>query len=261
MPSHALPSTAWHFPDPAQTDPQGEGLVAVGADLAPATIYAAYQAGIFPWFNQDDPICWWSPEPRCIIRPHTYTPSKTLIRSLKKNQYTLTLNQDFAAVMRACAGVRAYAEGTWINEGIISGYCGLHDAGLAHSVEVWAQSSSDDSRQLVGGLYGVQIGQAFFGESMFSLRTDVSKMAFYFLMQLCTASGFPFVDCQLPNSHLMSLGATTLPRAQFLHELKQVLARPAPDWQLLHNRHFECRELLTEALFSGLIQSTQGDLL
>ncbi len=250
----ALPPAAWQFPDPAQTDPHGEGLVAVGADLEPATIFAAYQAGIFPWFNPDDPICWWSPEPRCIIRPETYKPSKTLIRSLKKNQYTLTLDQDFAAVMRACAGARAYAEGTWINEGIIAGYCGLHAAGLAHSVEVWEQSNTDDIPTLVGGLYGVQIGRAFFGESMFSVRTDVSKMAFYFLMQLCTASGFPFVDCQLPNSHLMSLGATTLPRAQFLHELKQVLIQPAPNWQLLQNHPFQCSQLLTDALFSGLIQ-------
>ncbi len=257
---HDLPPAAWQFPNPAHTDPAGEGLVAVGADLEPATILAAYQAGIFPWFNPDDPICWWSPEPRCIIRPQTYKPSKTLIRSLKKNQYTLTLDQDFPAVMRACAGVRAYAEGTWINEGIIAGYCGLHNAGLAHSVEVW-EHSRDAEPILVGGLYGVQIGAAFFGESMFSLRSDVSKMAFYFLMQLCSASDFPFVDCQLPNTHLMSLGATTLPRAQFLHELKQVLARPAPDWQVLHHRQFQCSELLTQALFSGLIQSSSGKTL
>ena len=255
MVNNVLPPAAWHFPDPAQTDPHGEGLVAVGADLEPATILAAYQAGIFPWFNPDDPICWWSPEPRCIIRPDTYKPSKTLIRSLKKNQYTLTLDQDFAAVMRACAGARAYAEGTWINEGIIAGYCGLHEVGLAHSVEVWEQVSNDQLPILVGGLYGVQIGRAFFGESMFSLRTDVSKMAFYFLMQLCAASEFPFVDCQLPNTHLMSLGATTLPRAQFLHELSQVLRQPAPNWQLLQNHQFPCNQLLTDTLFSGLIQS------
>ena len=253
MQTARLPPSLWQFPDPIQADPQGEGLVAVGADLAPETILAAYRAGIFPWFNEDDPICWWSPEPRCIITPHTFKPSKTLIRALKKNQYTLTLDHSFAAVMRACAGVRAYAEGTWINEEIITGYCGLHAAGLAHSVEVWEQTEQGDAT-LVGGLYGVQIGQTFFGESMFSLRTDVSKMAFTFLMKLCEASNFPFVDCQLPNEHLMSLGATTQPRAQFLHHLKQVLAQPAPDWHLLQNRHFNCAELLTAELFSGLIE-------
>jgi leucyl/phenylalanyl-tRNA--protein transferase len=254
MADAALPPAAWQFPDPADSDPHGEGLVAVGADLEPATILAAYQAGIFPWFNPDDPICWWSPEPRCIMRPETFKPSKTLIRSLKKNQYTLTLSQDFEAVMRACAGARAYAEGTWINEGIIHGYCGLHAAGLAHSVEVWELDALSGQQTLVGGLYGVQIGRAFFGESMFSLRTDVSKMAFYFLMQLCAASRFPFVDCQLPNTHLLSLGAMTLPRAQFLHELKPVLIDPAPNWQMLHNHQFQCSELLTKSLFSGFIQ-------
>ncbi len=253
MPSVKLPPSSWQFPDPIQADPQGEGLVAVGADLAPETILAAYQAGIFPWFNEDDPICWWSPEPRCIITPESFKPSKTLIRSFKKNLYTLTLDHSFVAVMRACAAVRADAEGTWINEDIIQGYCGLHAAGFAHSVEVWAQDDQGD-KALVGGLYGVQLGQAFFGESMFSTRTDVSKMAFSFLMKLCAASDFPFVDCQLANDHLMSLGATTLPRAQFLHQLKQVLARPAPNWHLLQNRHFNCAELLTADLFSGLIQ-------
>ena len=111
-----LPSPIWQFPNPIQADPAGEGLVAVGADLAPETILAAYQQGIFPWFSGDDPICWWSPEPRCIILPERFKPSKTLLRSIKKNQYTLTLNENFAAVMQACADARAHAEGTWIRQ-------------------------------------------------------------------------------------------------------------------------------------------------
>lgn len=249
-----LPQTRWQFPDPIQADPLGEGLVAVGADLAPETILAAYQRGIFPWFSGDDPICWWSPEPRCIILPETFKPSKTLIRSLKKNQYTLTINQNFAAVMQACADARAHAEGTWISSDIIQGYCGLHDVGLAHSIEVW-ESNEQEQPLLVGGLYGVQLGRAFFGESMFSQRTDVSKMAFTFLMKLCAASHFPFVDCQLPNDHLMSLGAITMPRQQFLTALKNILAQPVPNWKLLQNRHFNCAELLTNDLFSGLIEA------
>lgn len=251
--SSRLPPSNWQFPDPTQADPTGEGLVAVGADLAPETILAAYQHGIFPWFSGDDPICWWSPEPRCIILPETFKPSKTLIRSIKKNQYTLTLNQSFTAVMQACADARAHAEGTWISKDIIHGYSGLHAVGLAHSVEVW-QAGYDEKPILVGGLYGVQLGRAFFGESMFSTQTDVSKMAFTFLMQLCAASHFPFVDCQLPNSHLMSLGAMTQPRAEFLEKLADVLNQPAPSWKLLQNRHFNCAELLTNSLFSGLIE-------
>lgn len=249
-----LPQPRWQFPDPIQADPLGEGLVAVGADLAPETILAAYQLGIFPWFSGDDPICWWSPEPRCIIQPETFKPSKTLIRSIKKNQYTITLNQNFPAVMQACADARAHAEGTWISSDIIQGYCGLHAVGLAHSIEVW-ESNEQEPPLLVGGLYGVQLGRAFFGESMFSQRTDVSKMAFTFLMKLCAASHFPFVDCQLPNNHLMSLGAITMPRQEFLTELQHVLAEPAPNWELLQNRHFNCAELLTDDLFSGLIEA------
>lgn len=250
-----LPSSNWIFPNPIQADPAGEGLVAVGADLAPETILAAYQKGIFPWFSGDDPICWWSPEPRCIIFPETFKPSKTLIRSIKKNQYTLSLNQNFTAVMQACADTRAHAEGTWISQDIIQGYSGLHAAGLAHSIEVWqANPDSSDEHTLVGGLYGVQLGRAFFGESMFSKQTDVSKIAFTFLMQLCTASHFPFVDCQLPNSHLMSLGATTMPRLEFLKQLETVLKQPAPSWKLLQNRQISCAELLTNTLFSGLIE-------
>ncbi len=253
--SPPLPPCNWQFPDPTQADPTGEGLVAVGADLAPETILAAYQQGIFPWFSGDDPIYWWSPEPRCIILPETFKPSKTLIRTIKKNQYTISLNHSFTAVMQACADARAHAEGTWISQDIIQGYSGLHRAGLAHSIEVWQTSpDSPEERTLVGGLYGVQLGRAFFGESMFSKQTDVSKIAFTFLMQLCAASHFPFVDCQLPNSHLMSLGAITMPRLEFLEKLKTVLQQPAPSWKLLQNRQINCAELLTNSLFSGLIE-------
>lgn len=245
--SNTLPPSQYLFPNPLDVDPDGDGLIATGGDLAPSTILAAYKQGLFPWFSEGDPICWWSPEPRCIIEPQSFEPSKSLKRQLKKNLYHITLSQSFNEVITACAGTRSYADGTWISPEIIDGYTGLHQAGLAHSVEVW------EGDLLVGGLYGVQLGAAFFGESMFSHRTDVSKMAFYFLMRLCAASGFAWVDCQLPNEHLMSLGATTRPRADFLHALSQVLKLSPPDWQLVREQRFSCLDLLTTDLFSGLI--------
>jgi leucyl/phenylalanyl-tRNA--protein transferase len=248
MQKRRLPPSPYLFPDPQVVDPDGSGMIATGGDLAPATILAAYRQGLFPWFSDDDPICWWSPDPRCIIDPHTFRPSKSLQRNMRKNQYTLTLSRCFRDVIEACAGKRNYADGTWINADIMDGYTGLHHAGLAHSVEVWEQD------QLVGGLYGVQLGNLFFGESMFSERTDVSKMAFTFLMQLSAASGFAFVDCQLPNNHLMNLGATTLPRPEFLHMLKQQLKQPAPDWSGVQQQRFDCAQLLTNDPFSGLIK-------
>ena len=245
-----LPASQFQFPDPEQVDPTGEGIIGIGADLSPSTLLEAYCHGIFPWFSKDEPICWWSPEPRCIIYPHAFQPSKSLIRQLKKDRYTLTLSHAFEQVVRACAEPRAYAQETWITEDIIAGYSGLHQAGLAHSIEVW------DGEQLIGGLYGVQIGRAFFGESMFSLRTDVSKMAFCFLMKLCQDSHFPLVDCQLPNDHLMNLGATTLPRADFLKELHASLKKQPPDWSTVQDQRFDTAQLLTDAPFSGLISQT-----
>jgi len=238
-----LPPSRYDFPDPLRADPDGEGLIATGGDLAPSTIFAAYQKGLFPWFSGDDPICWWSPEPRCVIYPEQFKPSKSLLRQIKKNQYQFSLSHAFEQVISACAATRQYAEGTWISRDIINGYTGLHEVGLAHSIEIW------DADTLVGGLYGVQIGQGFFGESMFSLRTDVSKMAFFALMRLCAASKLPWVDCQLPNDHLMSLGATTLPRAQFLQQLPRVINAPAPDWTLLRQQRYDIVQLLDEHLF------------
>jgi leucyl/phenylalanyl-tRNA--protein transferase len=235
------------FPDPQQVDPQGEGLVGVGADLSPSTLLEAYCHGIFPWFSRDDPICWWSPDPRCLIYPAEFQPSKSLIRQLKKDHYRITLSHAFEQVVQACAEPRAYAQETWITEGIIAGYTGLYQAGLAHSVEVW------EGEQLVGGLYGVQIGRAFFGESMFSRHTDVSKMAFCFLMKLCAASGFAWVDCQLPNEHLISLGATTLPRHEFLQQLESVITQPPPSWQAISTQVFPTQYILTTDAFLDLI--------
>lgn len=256
----------YHFPDPEAVDPLGEGLVAVGGDLQPHTILTAYQQGIFPWFNPGDPIMWWCPEPRCLIYPDAFTPSRSLRATARKQGYWLTLNVAFESVIAACAAPRDYANGTWISKYIQAGYTALHHAGYAFSVEVWAQppaSATDTDRpvwlsesqptELVGGLYGIQLGQAFFGESMFSRRTDVSKLAFWYLMRLCAASGMPWVDCQLPNDHLMRLGATTQSRAEFLAGLPIALDRPRPDWSVLTQQAIPATGLLTDGLFSDLI--------
>lgn len=248
-----LPLSRYLFPNPMEADPEGEGLVAIGADLAPETILEAYHHGIFPWFAKGDPICWWSPEPRCIIYPKQFQPSKSLQRQLKKNQYTFTINQAFEQVMRACAAPRSYADDTWIDTQIIQGYTALHHAGYGYSIEVW-EGDSIESRLLVGGLYGLQLGRAFFGESMFSRRTDVSKMAFCLLMQLCANSNFAWVDCQLPNDHLMSLGATTMPRADFLKQLFNELDQPPPDWQMVCSQSFSGTDILNPSLFLHLIK-------
>lgn len=170
-----LPSM-YVFPDPVEADPEGQGLICIGADLEPSTLFEAYTHGLFPWFNEGDPICWWSPDPRCVIYPEQYRPSKTLIRTMKKYDYQVTINRAFEQVVRACALPRNYTNDTWISEDIVQGYVELFKAGYGYSVEVWQED------QLVGGLYGVSIGKGCFGESMFSTRTDASKMAFYTLM-------------------------------------------------------------------------------
>ena len=167
-----LPLSQYHFPDPIEADPDEQGLICIGADLSPATLFEAYTHGLFPWFSEDEPICWWCPEPRCIIRPQDYQPSKTLLRSMKKQDYRITINQAFERVIRACSLPRSYADDTWISEDIIDGYCAMFDAGYGYSVEVW------DQTRLVGGLYGISIGHGCFGESMFSTETDVSTLIF-----------------------------------------------------------------------------------
>ena len=197
---HLLPPSQYIFPNPLEVDPEGEGLICIGADLSPSTLFEAYTHGLFPWFSEGDPICWWSPEPRCIIRPEDYHPSKSLLRNMKKQDYKITVNHAFERVIRCCSLPRAYAEDTWINEDIIAGYCDMFEAGYGYSIEVW------DENRIVGGLYGVTIGQGCFGESMFSTQTDVSKMAFYTLMLIGQENKLPWIDCQLVNEHPFLLG-------------------------------------------------------
>ena len=216
------------FPDMSHAD--DDGLLAYGGDLSPKTLLLAYKNGIFPWYNEDEntPILWWSPEPRCVINPKTFKPSRSLKKTLKSKRFTITVDRCFHQVMRACAAPRIYANSTWINPKIIHSYSDLHQQDIAHSIETW-----NENGQLVGGLYGLNIGQLFFGESMFSTETDASKVAFAFLMNICAAWKFPIVDCQLPNEHLMSLGAYTISRDEFLTILSTHQSLATPDWQSL----------------------------
>jgi len=187
-----------------------EGLLAVGGDLTINRLLLAYSMGIFPWYDEGDPILWWSPAPRMIIRPKEFTPSRSLSRKLKKGRFHFTMDTDFEQVIRRCATVpRQGQESTWITNDMVDAYVALHHAGYAHSVETWA------GNRLVGGLYGLSIGSCFFGESMFSIESDASKAAFHTLATTLAAWDFTLIDCQLHNPHLESLGAYTVSREVF----------------------------------------------
>lgn len=227
----------YDFPNPEQADPEGEGLICIGGDLKPTTLLSAYSQGLFPWFNEDEPICWWSPDPRCIMLPQQFKPSKSLIRNMKKFDYQIRVDQAFEQVIQHCAAPRSYSEQTWISQNFIENYVALHQLGVAHSIEIW----EDDT--LIGGLYGLNLGRGFFGESMFNTRTDTSKMAYFALMQLAITENFPWIDCQLPNDHLMHLGAITISRQEFLKSLKKVIHQEKVDWQRYQNSVFSSKDL------------------
>ena len=224
----------YNFPDPAMMDPEGIGIVAVGGDLAPETLISAYAQGLFPWFNEDEPIAWWCPEPRCVIRPTEYQPSKSLRKQANRERWQLTLNHAFNEVIHACSLPRSNGvndsqpegEHTWIHNEMIEAYTELHADGFAHSIEVW-----NERKELIGGLYGLKIGGIYFGESMFHTASNASKLAFWGLMRLCEQSNVALVDCQLPNDHLMTLGAVTLGRHDFLTQLEQLIAQPSINWR------------------------------
>lgn len=207
-------SSDYIFPDPNSA--MDEGLLAYGGDLNPNRVLKAYQLGIFPWFNEGDPILWWSPNPRATLFPKQFKLSKSFKRVLRNKPYKVSFDNDFETVIKRCAQIeRKDQEGSWIVPQMINTYTILHQRGFAHSVEVY----EDDL--LIGGLYGVSLGGAFFGESMFSLKKDASKIALYHLCQLCIKMDFDFIDCQVPTAHLQSLGAQLIPRQQFLQMLKR----------------------------------------
>jgi leucyl/phenylalanyl-tRNA--protein transferase len=201
------------FPDPALADP--DGLLAIGGDLSPERLKNAYASGIFPWFSEGDPILWFAPHERCVIFPERVKVSKSMQKVLQGSVFQITWDQAFAQVIQGCAVVdrtKQGQDGTWITDDMQEAYLKLHQLGMAHSVEVWQDG------QLVGGLYGVVVNKVFCGESMFSLVSNASKTA---LISLCRSRRFELIDCQLPNPHLMSLGAELIPAKEYLKILKQ----------------------------------------
>ncbi len=204
------------FPDPALADP--EGLLAVGGDLSPERLLLAYSMGIFPWYSDDQPILWWSPDPRLIVKPKDVHISKSLQRTMKSGKFTIRFDTDFHSVIRLCSEMeRPDQAGTWITEEMIEAYCLLHMKGFAHSVESYLDGD------LVGGLYGVSMGRAFFGESMFSNCSDASKVALAALSGRLTEWSFDFIDCQVTTQHLVRMGAREIARAEFLDRLNDAL--------------------------------------
>jgi leucyl/phenylalanyl-tRNA--protein transferase len=196
------------------------GLLAAGGDLSPQRLIEAYKRGIFPWFNPGDPILWWSPDPRMVLFPDELKISRSLRKTLKTPPYEIRVDTAFRQVMEACAAPRDGHSGTWITPAMIAAYTELHRQGLAHSVETWMNG------KLVGGLYGISLGRMFYGESMFSLATDASKIAFVHLVRQLERWGFGMIDCQMKTAHLASLGAREIPRAEFSQKLSELVNFP-----------------------------------
>lgn len=245
------------FPPVDEALREPNGLLAIGGDLSPERLLDAYRHGIFPWFNADDPILWWSPDPRMVLFPREFKVSRSLRKTLARRDFEVSMDTAFERVMRACAAPRAGQAGTWIHEEMIAAYTALHRMGYAHSVEVWMPGSPaplqievetgrqranhedstistarneqashqgiDDELDLVGGLYGISIGRMFYGESMFSRRTDGSKIALAHLAAQLTRWNFGMIDCQMNTPHLASLGAREIPRAEFIRRLQELV--------------------------------------
>ena len=202
------------------------GLLAAGGDLRHERLLAAYRHGCFPWYQEGQPLLWWSPDPRTVLFPDELHVSRSLRKRMRNGDYRVTFDKAFAEVIQGCAGPRSYADGTWITTPMQDAYVRLHEMGVAHSVEVWQQG------QLVGGLYGIAMGELFFGESMFSRATDASKVGFVTLVERLREWGFALIDCQMPTRHLESFGARSIPRAAFAEALAMHLDRPsAADWR------------------------------
>jgi leucyl/phenylalanyl-tRNA--protein transferase len=206
----------------ALDDPNG--LLAASEDLTPRRLLAAYSRGIFPWYAEGQPVLWWSPDPRMVLFVDEFKISRSLRKTLRQDRFEVRVDSAFRSVMEHCAGVfRPGQGGTWITPAVIDAYCSLHQRGYAHSVESWRDGT------LVGGLYGVSIGRMYFGESMFALETDASKVALAGLVGLLRRAGMPLIDCQQETSHLASFGARPIPRGEFAKRLAALVHSTAPD--------------------------------
>ena len=212
----------FHLPDeiifPSPELAGKDGLLAIGGDLSEERLLKAYSMGIFPWYTEDSPILWWSPDPRLILIPEELKVSKSLRKVINKGIYKITIDTAFEQVMWSCAEIeRKGQDGTWITEEMVEAYLRLHKAGYAHSIESW------HGGELVGGLYGIILGKAFFGESMFSKMSNASKVAFVWLVEKLREQGFKLIDCQVTTGHLISLGAREVTRKEFLEMLRDAL--------------------------------------
>lgn len=209
------------FPDIASACREPNGLLAAGGDLSEARLLAAYQRGIFPWFEDGEPILWWSPDPRCVLRPADFHLARRLRRTLANSTFTVRFNTAFGQVVSGCAGSRLGQHGTWITPDMVAAYTALHRSGWAHSVEVW------NGPKLAGGIYGLAIGKVFFGESMFSRESNASKVALLALTRELQSRAFALLDCQVLSAHLLTLGATSMPRREFREILGNACASSA----------------------------------
>ncbi|MBN2090540.1 leucyl/phenylalanyl-tRNA--protein transferase [candidate division KSB1 bacterium] len=229
MPIYRLTKKKIIFPPPDLADP--DGLLAIGGDLCPKRLLMAYRMGIFPWFSPGEPILWWSPDPRLVLEPTDIHISKSLQKLIRQQKYEIRLDTAFPSVIEACANApRKIGNGTWITDEMQVAYIQLHELGFAHSVECWQEDN------LVGGLYGVSIGRIFCGESMFSKLPNTSKITLVALANLLKLKAFHLIDCQLPTTHLISLGAFEMKRSEFLKRLEQAIQFPSligkwSDWE------------------------------
>jgi leucyl/phenylalanyl-tRNA--protein transferase len=201
------------------------GLLAAGGDLSPARLLAAYERGVFPWYSAQQPILWWSPDPRMVLFPGEFKCSRSLGKTIRHSDFGTRVDHDFRATIRGCAAPRRSGPDTWLNSEMIDSYDQLHELGFGHSVETYRGD------RLVGGLYGIQLGQVFFGESMFSLVRDASKVALARLVEECRARDIQVIDCQVASAHLAGMGARDVSRSQFVSLLRQYARRtPVGKW-------------------------------
>lgn len=209
------------FPSVERALAHPNGLLAAGGDLSSSRILAAYRQGIFPWFMPDEPILWWSPDPRMVLFPSELHVPRSLAKSIRNRRYEVRFDTAFRRVMYYCAAPRDAEGGTWITPEMVDAYDALHQQGYAHSAEFWLDS------ELAGGLYGMALGRVFYGESMFALRPDASKIAFVHLVEALRAQGFGLIDCQMRTNHLARFGGREIPRAEFLRYLAELTQAPA----------------------------------
>ena len=228
MPLPWLGSAESKFPDIGLALSEPNGLLAAGGDLSPRRLLEAYKSGIFPWFEEGQPVLWWSPDPRMVLFPEDLRISKSLHKALNKSHFTVTMDEAFSEVIACCAQPRGDSPGTWITDEMQAAYTQLFEAGHAHSVEVWSDGD------LVGGLYGVALGQLFFGESMFSFQSNASKIALANLVKQLQQWNYKLIDCQVSSEHLESLGAVEISRDEFRQQLLELLPRPgkAAPWNI-----------------------------